>query len=287
MKTFEHDGTVIAYREAGSGPPVLLLHNGGTSSVIWRDQMDALSDRHRAIAIDLPGFGDSPRPAEPLDLVGLVELVHEFMVAQDIVPSVLVGNCMGTNIAATLARRHPEAVTAILAINPLTEASFSGGGLGALHKMQRIAAGPTKVLRNISRRIRAPRPIGTASIRYQLGDKGAAAGLHKDPELLACQLRSDQLPAMVDVLDDMASYGDLDREGVPADIPVWIAWGDQNRVLSRRRAGGLAEKMHAERVTVIPGTGHLPMLEDPKTVTGLIEELVAGRSDREAQEATS
>ena len=61
MKTFTHDGLAIAYRDAGAGPAIVMLHNGGTSSSIWRHQVDALADRHRVVAVDLPGFGASSR----------------------------------------------------------------------------------------------------------------------------------------------------------------------------------------------------------------------------------
>ncbi len=275
MRTFTHGDLTVAYREAGSGPAIVMLHNGGTSSAIWRRQIEALSDRYRVVALDLPGFGSSPRAATPAQLPAMVELVAALIRAQDLAPALLVGNCMGTNIAASLARRAPELVAGILAINPLTEASFSAGGIGFLHRMARVAAGPTRVLRSLSRRLRPPRAVGVASLRFQLGRKGVALGLHRDPELLACQIRADQLPALVDVLDDMAAYGELDAQGVPAGTPVWIVWGEQNRVLSRRRAAHLDQVMHPERVEILAGCGHLPMLEEPAAVTALIEALSA------------
>lgn len=274
MKSFTHDDLTVAYRDAGAGPAIVMLHNGGTSSTIWSPQIEALADRHRVVALDLPGFGASPRPDVPATLGAMVELVAALIRAEDLTPALLVGNCMGTNIAATLARAHPDLVAGLLAVNPLTEASFNGGRIGFLHRMERRAAGPTRALRSLSRRIRVLRPVGVASLRFQLGRKGIERGLHRDPDLLACQLRADQLPALVDVLDDMSAYGALDAEGIPAGTPTWIVWGEQNRVLSRQRAAHLDDALHAERVDVLAGTGHLPMLEDPDVVTTLIEELV-------------
>lgn len=275
MPTFTHGGLTIAYRDAGSGPAVVMLHNGGTSSTIWRHQLTELSADHRVIAVDLPGFGESPRPAVPARLSEMVDLVGALIRAKGLAPVLMVGNCMGSNIAATLARREPDLVRGVLAVNPLTEASFSAGGIGFLHRMRRVAAGPTRAVRSISRKVRPVRPAGTATLRFQLGPKGVALGLHHDPELLACQLRADQLPALVDVLDDMDAYGELDREGVPAAVPVWIVWGERNRVLSRRNATHLDDVMHAQRTEVVPGCGHLPMLEDPPAITHLIEALEA------------
>lgn len=274
MHAFTHDGLTVAYRDVGSGPAVVMLHNGGTSSSIWRHQVDALSNRHRVIALDLPGFGRSPRPTTPARLSQMVELVAALMRALEVAPALLIGNCMGTNISVMLARSHPEMASGILAVNPLTEATFGGGQLGLLHRMERVAAAPTRALRSVSRRLRAPGPVGSVALRFQLGRKGTALGLHHDPELLACQTRPDQIPALVDVLDDMAAYGGIDDVGAAIDAPLWIVWGGQNRVLSRRRGAHLREALHAERVEVLEGTGHLPMLEEPSAVTTLIEELI-------------
>ncbi len=276
METFTYRGRTIAYHDVGRGPSIVMLHNGGTSSTIWRHQVEALSADHRVIALDLPGFGASPRPEEPARLDDLVELVAAMIDELRLAPALLVGNCMGTNISVSLARSRPEVVTGILAVNPLTDATFGGGRIGFLHKMGNVAAAPTRVVRSLSRRVRTPRPAGVASLRFQLGSTGVSRGLHHDPELLACQGRADQMPALVDVLDDMASYGEADRTDVPSDIPVWIVWGEQNRVLSRRKGAHLAERFHAERVEVLHGCGHLPMLEEPDSVTSLITELEAG-----------
>ena len=56
LDTVDANGMTIAYRELGSGPPVLLLHGWPTSSFLWRDVMPPIARRNRVIAIDLPGL---------------------------------------------------------------------------------------------------------------------------------------------------------------------------------------------------------------------------------------
>jgi pimeloyl-ACP methyl ester carboxylesterase len=274
MNTYTHDGTTIAYRDEGSGPAIVFLHNGGTSSTIWREQIATLSASHRTLAIDLPGFGASPLPDPPTTLGAMVDLVGAFIDDLELAPVTLVGNCMGSNIAVQVSRAHPDRVTGVLAVNPLTEASFGGGGIGFVHKMKHVAAGPARSLRSISRRIGIPKLVGAPTLRFQLGRRGVAKGLQHDPELLACQFRADQMPALVDVLDDMDAYGELDTAETSGDVPIWVAWGTQNRVLSRSRADGLEDRLHAERVELIDDAGHLAMLEDPDRVTGLVTDLL-------------
>jgi pimeloyl-ACP methyl ester carboxylesterase len=58
------DGLTLAYREAGEGPPVLLLHGWPTSSFPWREVMVPIAGANRVIALDLPGFGASDKPLD-------------------------------------------------------------------------------------------------------------------------------------------------------------------------------------------------------------------------------
>jgi pimeloyl-ACP methyl ester carboxylesterase len=274
MQEFQHDGVTIAYERAGSGPAILFLHNGGTSSTIWRNQVRSLSDSSTVVAVDLPGFGRSPRPTEGIDLDDHVALITALIEELDLVPVLLVGNCMGSNIASLVAAAHPDHVRGLVLVNPLTEATFSAGGLGTLHKLQRWASGPSAAARRLSRRVVPPRLAAKATVRFQLGSKGAAARLQDDPELLACNVRRDQMPALVDVLDDMHAYGSLD-DGRTGDLPLCVVWGAQNRVLAPKAMRALSAQLRPDRQVVMDGCGHLPMLEDPGRMTSIIGDFMA------------
>lgn len=208
-------------------------------------------------------------------------MVAALMRHEEATPALIVGNCMGTNIASGLARQHSELVTGILAVNPLTEISFTGGKIGFLHTMKHKLPLPTKFLRAVSRHIRVPRFIAPLVLRFQLGPLGVQKNLHRDSDLLACQTRKDQLPALIDVLDDMNAYGAMDSTRVPSSIPVWVMWGEKNRVLSRERAGHLPGLLNTDRVDLIAGCGHLPMLENPEAITATIRELLQQISGQE------
>ena len=58
------DGLNIHYLSAGEGDPVLLIHGFPTSSHLWRNVMPEIANTHRAIAIDLPGYGLSDKPLD-------------------------------------------------------------------------------------------------------------------------------------------------------------------------------------------------------------------------------
>lgn len=274
METFHHENLTISYTDEGTGPNIVMLHNGGTSSTIWRFQTADLISDCRVITVDLPGFGRSPQPTQPPRHQQLVDIIAALMADRNTSPALIVGNCMGTNIAGAIARQHPATVTGVLAINPLTEVSFAGGHIGFLHTMKLKMPLTATLLRSLSRHIRVPSFIAPLVLRFQLGPLGVKQKLHRDPELLACQTRADQLPALIDVLDDMNAYGGLDSTRTPPNIPTRVMWGEKNRVLSRARAGHLPGLLNTDQVDVLEGCGHLPMLENPDVVTAAIRELL-------------
>lgn len=274
-KVLAYEGIEIAYAVDGAGPDLLFVHNGGTSSTIWRHQVASLSARYRVITVDLPGFGCAVRQERPADWQSQVALLGMVLDAVGATSVLAVGNCMGSNLVVGLAAARPALVRALVLVNPLTEATFSAGWLGALHAVDRFAPWPSRAVRGIARRFVPPRVAASAALRMQLGDKGLAKGLHHDAELLAANQRKDQLPALIDVLDDMGAYGKLDRrEGEMSHPlpPVCTIWGAQNKMLSPRAGEVLDEVLGVERAEVLAGCGHLPMLEDPAAVTAAIDE---------------
>jgi len=107
----------IAWREAGDGPPLLLIHGVGLNADAWEPQIVALSAARRVIAIDLPGHGRSDRLPEGAGLDEFVAAVAGFIGALGISPLPVIGHSMGALIALGLALDHPKKVTALVALN--------------------------------------------------------------------------------------------------------------------------------------------------------------------------
>ncbi|MEU3309109.1 alpha/beta hydrolase [Nocardiopsis sp. NPDC006832] len=266
LERFRHDGVEVAVRRAGDdGPGVVMLHNGGTSHGIWRHQIADLAADHRVVAIDLPGFGASPMPPEPIDLAAHVDLVAALVRHDGLSPVTLIGNCMGSAIAAGVAARDPKNVRALVMVNPLTDATFRRGGLGILMAPTEAWSPVTAPVRAALRRIRVPRAAVPLALRFQLGPAGVRAGLHHDPELTACMLRNDQTPALTDVLTDLPASYRIVRG--PDGPPLCTIWGARNRVLSPVAGVRLDALLRSEHRVLVHDAGHMPMLERPETVT--------------------
>jgi pimeloyl-ACP methyl ester carboxylesterase len=104
----------LHYKETGSGDPVLLLHGLGASSYAWRYVTPELAKKHRVIALDLKGFGQSDKPKDDkYSLFDQAELVDKFIQKHKLKNLTLVGHSFGGGIALALAvkdqkRRRPR-----------------------------------------------------------------------------------------------------------------------------------------------------------------------------------
>ena len=107
----------IAWREAGAGPPVLLIHGVGLNADAWEPQIRTLSTRRRVIAVDLPGHGQTGRLPDGAGLDDYVEAMAWLIGELEIAPVPVVGHSMGALIALGLALDHPSMIAALVSLN--------------------------------------------------------------------------------------------------------------------------------------------------------------------------
>ncbi|HEU4975565.1 MAG TPA: alpha/beta fold hydrolase [Baekduia sp.] len=105
--------------EAGEGPPVVLLHGLGATKVSFLPTVAALAGSYRAIAIDLPGFGDSDKPLTgAYDAAFFARAVVALLDALGFERAHLVGNSMGGRVAIEVGLTAPERVGALGLLTP-------------------------------------------------------------------------------------------------------------------------------------------------------------------------
>ena len=115
LETVRAHGRAIAYRAAGDGPPLVLLHGIGSGSASWEAQLDALSAGFHTIAWDAPGYGGSdPLPGETPPKAAYGDAVADLVVGLGLERVHLLGHSLGGLIAASFAARHPGRVSSVI-----------------------------------------------------------------------------------------------------------------------------------------------------------------------------
>ncbi len=268
------DGQPVNTIEIGSGPPVVFVHGLSGSWPNWLEQMPVLARDHRAIALDLPGFGHSPMPRERITISGYARLLDGFCAELGIDAAAFVGNSMGGFIGVELAIAHPQRVERLVLV--------SAAGLSTHNDPRTRRALPT--LRR-AQRILAATAAWTAAhsdaVARRPRLREAALGLvvghpeRLDPALAAEQVRGAGKPGFMQALESILEYEVRSRLPEVA-CPTLIVWGDSDRLISVRDADVFAELIPNSRKVVFPDTGHMAMLERPAEFNALLEEFLEG-----------
>ena len=251
--------------ELGSGPPLLLIHGGLSSSCEWVPILSALGKDHRVFAVDQPGHGG----ADPFDYTGVdlnshsVRFVGEVLDVLGIGRSAIMANSIGGLLAARFAESQPERVSRLV---------FAGFPAG----LRRRAPLPFQLLAlPLLPRIALGNPTPKASRKF-MGDGLAVA--HPElvsDELVNCDVTNTQrhLESFLTLVKRIVGLGGLRRPWLLGDgwrnMPegTTILWGENEPWATPQwGADKLAELGSQIRIVPIPGAGHLPWWDEPELV---------------------
>lgn len=269
MGTLRFRGHDVRYRREGSGPPMVFLHNGGTSHRIWEPLLERYRADHDVIAVDFLGFGASDRPDVEYSLDLYAELLDALIDELGLDDVTLVGNCMGAATVLREAAQRPERVRAVVAINVLTDATADRGVLRPLLALARRSERASRALAAVVGRLPAPKPVARALARRTYFSRPERV----DPELIdhlgEANRDRDQARVLMSLGRRIDSFAAQPRPaGAP---PLCVIWGAENRVLPEGDSRALRTLLAPEREVVISDGGHLVMLERPEAVAEAID----------------
>ncbi|MBO9399068.1 alpha/beta fold hydrolase [Shimia sp. R9_2] len=116
-KTCDLPAGTLAWRETGSGTPVVLIHGVGMQSAAWGPQFAALSANHRVISLDMPGHGKSSALPEGAQLPDFVEWLRGALDVLELDDVSLAGHSMGALISGGFAATYPERLERVALLN--------------------------------------------------------------------------------------------------------------------------------------------------------------------------
>lgn len=260
LRTVDAAGRTISYREAGDGPPVLLLHGIGSGSASWEWQFDGLGDRFRLIAWDAPGYGESqgfveetPASTDYADAAAamldalLLDKVH------------LVGHSLGTVIAASFVARHPDRLRTVT----LADATAGYANAG---KEARIDRRDARI-----RTIRELGPAGMAENRAHdtLSPNASEAAFAKVRAVMGA-LNVDGYCQAARMLHSSDIYDDIATIIVPALVMCGSADTVTPEELNRRIAAAIPGAVYRS----LPGLGHASYIEGPEAFNAALGEFL-------------
>lgn len=246
----------------GSGPPLLLIH-GISNLHNWDPVVPALAREREVIAVDLPGFGDSPPLPGEVTIATLTDAVEQFIADQGLAAVDIVGSSMGARMALELARRGHGG--AVVALDP--------GGFwsdSAVRFFGATVVPSVALVRHIQPVLPAltGNPIGRTALLTQFSAKPWAL----DPDLVLGELRNFAVsPSIHDALRALV-HGPK-QLGAPAGTlraPVVIGWGRNDRVTLPRQARRAQELFPDARLHWFQRCGHFPHWDQPQETVRLI-----------------
>jgi len=245
---------VLHYEVTGSGPPVVLLHEGIVDSRSWARVVPLLAPHHTVVTYDQRGYGRSARPDGPYSLVDDLAWVLD---AAGLERAALVGTSRGGRIAIDFTLTHPERVTALVTV----AAAMSGHRL-ELDVPERIerewdeaeARGDLEALADLDLEIWAP--------------------LGVDPELRRMTVENAEWSNA----DDPGSWAEPPAAGRLGEIrtPTLVITGGRDVPAMDEIGDVLAAGIEGARREVIADADHVVGWRTPDALARLVLDFLAG-----------
>ena len=256
-------GHRVAYRSAGSGPAVVLLHGITSTSATWERVMPYLATRFTVIAPDLLGHGQTAKPRGDYSLGAYASGVRDLLVTLGHESATFVGHSLGGGVVMQFAYQFPERCERLVLVD--------SGGLGReVSLLLRAATLPlSEVVLPLladARLLDAGRAVGRMFGRVGLQAGTDMAELARGHASLA---DSEARAAFVHTLRTIVEPGGQrvnasDRLYLAENIPFMLIWGDRDPIIPVEHGIAAHELVRSSRLEVFEGAGHFPHMDDPQ-----------------------
>jgi pimeloyl-ACP methyl ester carboxylesterase len=253
---------IRAYRMAGSGPALLLIHGLGCDSSTWLPVMARLARRYTVIAPDLLGHGASDKPRADYTLAGYANGMRDLLTLLGVDRATVVGHSFGGGVAMQFAYQFPERTERMLMIAP--------GGLGPeVTPLLRMLTLPLADTAMRAATLPPFRPLvrGSLAVLSRTGlphtrDLGEVSKVYS----LMCDAGGREAVRRVasTVIDWRGQIVRMtDRAYLTALLPVCVIWGSDDDVVPVSHAAVVEAHAPGARVQIFDGCGHFPHRDRP------------------------
>ena len=272
LKYLELHGDRVAYRDAGSGETLLLIHGMAGSSETWRAVIPQLAKKYRVIAPDMLGHGQSDKPRGDYSLGAFAVWLRDLLDELGVTRATIVGQSLGGGVAMQFVYQHPDYCQRLVLI--------SSGGLGPdVGWTLRLLSAPGAEL---ILPVIAPKPV--LNVGNKLRSWLSAAGIQSPrgaeiwsaySSLSDSQTRHAFLRTLRSVVDYRGqAVSALNRLHLTSQLPTMAIWGDKDQIIPLDHAYAAQAARPGSRLEVLAGVGHFPHVERPTDVVDLIDDFI-------------
>ncbi|MBM7461255.1 alpha/beta fold hydrolase [Rhodococcus coprophilus] len=280
-----------AFRMAGSGPALLLIHGIGDDSSTWQEVIPHLAEKYTVIAPDLLGHGRSDKPRADYSVAAYANGMRDLLSVLGIEKVTVVGHSLGGGVAMQFAYQFPGKVERLVLVS-------SGGVTKDVHPVLRMVSVP--VVSEVLKLLRLPgampamrlagsalgqlnsSPLRPGGVFHDASDLVRILGGLPDPT--ACEAYLRTLRAVVDWRGQVVTM--LDRSYLTEDLPVQLIWGDRDTVIPVGHAYLAHSAMPGSRLEVFRGAGHFPFRDDPLRFLKVVENFLENTAPLQFDEET-
>jgi 3-oxoadipate enol-lactonase len=253
------DGLELAYDEAGSGTPLLLVHGWPVDRTMWAGQLGGLGAYARVLAPDLRGFGGST-VHPPYTIDQYADDLVAFLDALGLARAVVCGLSMGGYVAFAMLRRHRDRVRALVLADT------------------RATADTDEARENRRRQIALIEQEGMSALAdRQLQPMIGRTTLERQPELAESVRRmmaSVSPDGAIGALRAMADRPDSTPLLATIDAPTLVVGGAEDGITPPGVLRAMAEQIPGSRVEIVEQAGHLSPLERPAAFNHVVSEFL-------------
>jgi pimeloyl-ACP methyl ester carboxylesterase len=239
----------------------LLIHGWSSSWYALSPLVPQLRERYRCLAVDLPGYGESPPSSQRATMAGYADLLAGLSRQVTDQPVVLVGHSMGGMISLTMALRHPEVVERMVLLCPTIS--------GRLSTFINVFISPITLLERsrLGNRLVAALEPQMLSVTDRLMRPASFAERSGITEEVYHHLRADaRRPGQGRVRAECywaMRDGDLRGKLGSIKAPSLVLWGMEDNTVPLRDASVVADEWPDADLRIIPKAGHWPQFETP------------------------
>jgi len=249
-RQLEVQGHRIAYRIAGTGPALVLLHGFLCDSRVWRTQLEDLSDRFRVVAWDAPGAGASPDPPDPFTITNWANVLDGFLDTLGVERAHILGLSWGGLLAQELYLIHPSRVLTLVLADTYAGCTGSFSDEIAEQRLERCERESTLPAEEFLD-LWVPNEFFTPAV----------------PREIEAEMRTivaDRHPLGFRLMARSLAEGNTTEFLPSIDVPTQLLWGDQDLRSPVSVGERFRDAIAGSELAVIAGAGHMSNMERPR-----------------------